>query len=298
MEANTQFDTPILFLIFNRPDFTEIVFKRIREVKPKYLFIAADGPRLGSEDDKIKCNQTRKIVLDLIDWDCEVKTLFRENNLGCGIAVSEAISWFFEEVEEGIILEDDCLPSIDFFTFVIYLLEYYREDESVMHISGNNFQKKGNFRDSYYFSKYSHIWGWATWRNRWQKYIQLLDRIDVEKLKNFKKEEKQFWINQFDRVYIKKTLDTWDLKWQYTLFHYQGISILPNVNLVTNIGEVGTHFSQRNHLINIPTGKITEIANPKIKVIDTVKDRFTFNKYYDPKHGIKQYLKKILNRIQ
>ena len=107
--APEQFDTPILFLIFNRPDLTARVFDRIREVQPKYLYVAADGPRIDKPEDVEKCESARKVVLDQIDWPCELKTLFRQENLGCGIAVSQAINWFFEHVEQGIIIEDDIL---------------------------------------------------------------------------------------------------------------------------------------------------------------------------------------------
>ena len=150
------FNTPILFLIFNRPDLTKQVFDKIREIKPLHLFIAADGPRGDKYEDQELCRKTKEIV-SLIDWECEIKTLFRDENLGCGRAVSEAISWFFEHVEEGIILEDDCLPSSTFFNYCEILLEKYRWDNNIMHIGGTNFQngiKRGNA--DYYFSKIPH----------------------------------------------------------------------------------------------------------------------------------------------
>ena len=111
-------DTPVLFLIFNRPDVTEKVFSQIKKATPKQLFIAADGPRAANAEDQVECAKTRQLVLDMIDWECEVKTLFREENLGCGLAVSQAITWFFEHVEMGIILEDDCYPDLSFFRFL------------------------------------------------------------------------------------------------------------------------------------------------------------------------------------
>ena len=134
------FDTPILFLVFNRPDTTAQVFQRIRELHPAKLFIAADGPREGKEGEKETCEDVRRLILDGIDWVCDVKTLFRFHNLGCGNAVSSAITWFFDNVEEGIILEDDTLPDPSFFPFCKTLLEKYRNDEKVKIISGNNFQ--------------------------------------------------------------------------------------------------------------------------------------------------------------
>ena len=121
-----EFETPVLFLIFNRPDLSQQVFERIREIKPKQLFVAADGPRATHPDDAQKCADARRVTLNIIDWECEVKTLFRDENLGCGLAVSQAITWFFEQVEMGIILEDDCYPDLSFFRFCEKLLDYYK----------------------------------------------------------------------------------------------------------------------------------------------------------------------------
>ena len=156
-----EFSIPILFLVFNRPETTALVFQEIRKVRPQQLFVAADGPRPDRTGEAEKCAEVKKIVA-AVDWPCEVKTLFRDNNLGCRVAVSSAINWFFENVEEGIILEDDCLPHPDFFRFCNELLDYYRNDERIMHIGGNNFQFVNKYgKSSYYFSHYAHIWGWA-----------------------------------------------------------------------------------------------------------------------------------------
>ena len=166
-----RFDVPILFLVYNRPDTTATVFEEIRKQKPKQLFVAADGPRTDMPGDAEKCKNTRELVMNGIDWECETKTLFRDNNLGCGLAVSNAITWFFKNVEEGIILEDGTLPDQSFFTYCKVLLEKYRYDDKLKMISGNNFQQ-GKWRGdgSYYFSAYSHIWGWASWRRTWKEY--------------------------------------------------------------------------------------------------------------------------------
>jgi hypothetical protein len=152
-------ETPILFVIFNRPEVTRRVFAKIREVKPKFLYIAADGPRPGKIDEDKECEATRNIIHQ-IDWDCEVSTLFQENNLGCREAVSSAISWFFDNVEAGIILEDDCLPARSFFFFCQELLQLYKDEECVMMISGDNLCPEGaESKYSYYFSRYGQIWG-------------------------------------------------------------------------------------------------------------------------------------------
>ncbi|MBA4056200.1 MAG: nucleotide-diphospho-sugar transferase, partial [Marivirga sp.] len=161
-------ETPVLLLIFNRPDTTRRVFEAIRKARPKRLFVAADGPRQHKPEDADRCAKARKIATD-VDWECEVKTFFRDTNVGCGRGPSGGISWFFEHVDEGIILEDDCLPSPLFFRFCAELLERYRDDKRVMEIGGNTFMDEAN-RDkeySYYFSSHNNIWGWATWKRAW-----------------------------------------------------------------------------------------------------------------------------------
>ena len=166
-----KFNTSILFLIFNRPEETKRVFESIKEAKPSKLYLASDGPRSHVIDEEKIVSEVKLNVLNAIDWDCEVKTLFREKNLGCKIAVSEAISWFFDHEDQGIILEDDCLPSQSFYRFCEELLNIYKNDLRIWHISGDNFQNGiARSEESYYYSKFSHVWGWATWKDRWQHY--------------------------------------------------------------------------------------------------------------------------------
>lgn len=243
------FTTPVLFLIFNRPVTTKVVFEEIRKIKPKYLYIAADGPRAGKVDDDKRCAVVREIVLTNIDWECEVKTLLREENLGCGRAVSEAITWFFDNVEEGIILEDDCLPDPSFFEFCSHLLKRYRNEEKIMHIGGSNFQF-GVIRGDgdYYFSTISHVWGWATWKRAWCTYQFDLKKIsDLSDLTyNFIFNNNQSFINYYKQVFAKMRdngIDTWDYQWFYAIHASNGLSICPNVNLIKNIGfrSDGTH---------------------------------------------------------
>ena len=234
-------NTPILFLIFNRPDTTAQVFSAIAKAKPRHLFIAADGSRSDREEEIEKCRETRDII-KRIDWECDVKTLFRDENLGCKVAVSSAITWFFEYVEAGIILEDDCLPSDTFFSFCTELLEKYVDDERVMMISGNNFQdgiRRGDA--SYYFSRIPHIWGWATWRRAWQLYDvkmssfpEFLVEGSIKRVSN-NVDVQNFHLSSFIATYEGR-IDTWDYQWQYAIFSCGGLSICPQVNLVSNIG--------------------------------------------------------------
>jgi hypothetical protein len=247
-------ETPILFLVFNRPDTAKQVFESIRKVKPKQLFIAADGPRKERLGEFEKCEQVKSIVKN-VDWNCEVKTLFRLENLGCGKAVSEAITWFFEQVEEGIILEDDCLPSDSFYKYCSELLQKYRDDDRIMHIGASNFQEgKMHGNGSYYFTRLPHIWGWATWRRAWKRYDYNMSTLEDNKVFDFIDSEygnpriTDFWRHNFNSV-AKEFVNTWDYQWCYAIWYFHGLSISPNLNLVQNIGfsEDGTHTLDPNH---------------------------------------------------
>ena len=242
--------TAVLFLVFNRPDTTRQVFEAIRKAKPPRLYVAADGPRADKSKEGEKCEQVRRIATQ-IDWDCEVKTLFRDKNLGCRVGVSSAIDWFFKNEEEGIILEDDCLPSQSFFWFCEELLEQYRGDMRVMHIGGTNKGISFEGEYSYFFSKYVQIWGWATWRRAWEKYdvkIKKWSKIK-EKLEDYYGSAREVYVRrkQFHSVY-SENIDTWDYQWNFACLINWGLSILPAINLITNMGfcEEATHTKIKN----------------------------------------------------
>jgi len=294
------FTTPILFLIFNRPDTTSMVFDKIKSVRPKRLYIAADGPRTDNTKDTILCEAVRKIV-SVVDWDCEVKTLYREQNLGCKVAVSSAIDWFFENEEEGIILEDDCLPSDTFFAFCEELLQKYKDINKIMQISGNNFQNGKTRGDgSYYFSRYNHIWGWATWRRAWQQYD-----VNMNSFNNFVKENKidkiftnnkikNYWIGIFNKTY-KSEIDTWDYQWTFSIWNLDGCAILPNTNLVKNIGIGGdsTHTSNFDKITyEMILGTINKIIHPTVFLCNKEADDYTFKLIYDTRL-MRRVIKKI-----
>ena len=280
--------TPVLFLIFNRPQLTFRVFDEIRKAKPDKLFIAADGPRYGKEGELNKCLESRRIT-ELVDWPCEVKTLFRDENLGCRMAVSSAIDWFFDNVEEGIILEDDCLPGTDFFYFCQELLEKYRMNERIMHIGGNNFQngiKRG--RASYYFSIYPHIWGWATWRRAWQHNdVEMKSFYDFKRLNKIKliysgEKEQQYWLRKFSETAEGK-INSWDYPWIFCIQSQNGISIIPNSNLVSNIG-IGTDPTHENRaeFADIKLVGIDSISHPENIIINRKADKYSFDYFYNP----------------
>lgn len=284
-------ETPILFLIFNRPDTTQEVFEAIRKAKPSRLYVAADGPRHDKAGEESRCAETRKII-EGVDWDCEVKTLFREQNLGCKNAVSSAITWFFEQEEEGIVLEDDCLPDHSFFAFCTALLEHYRHDASVMHIGGTNVQKGKHRGDgSYYFTNYNQVWGWASWRRAWEKYRLDWSAYDEDKMENVLEEifktnkERAYWMNAFRQVKYNR-IDTWDYQWTFSIWSNKGKSIVPNVNLISNIGfgHGATHTSGADilGLGRMKTGVHHAIKHPNSFQVNHRADVFALNHYAKP----------------
>jgi hypothetical protein len=281
-------DTPILFLIFNRSDTSERVFDAIRKAQPARLYVAADGPRDGNENDLLNCPKTRAVIN--VDWDCEVKLLFREKNLGCKQAVSQAITWFFEQEEQGIILEDDCLPHPSFFPYCETLLEYYKNEEKVMLISGDNFQNR-NVRGegSYYFSQYTHIWGWASWRRAWKHYD-----VNMESYPAFKSENRisrvfanqgaqRYWMKKLEKTY-QKGVNTWDYQWMYAIWNQGGLTALPNKNLISNIGFLtgGTHTNILDKdMADLPVFEMEfPLIHPKVIAADLKADDYTFKKLF------------------
>lgn len=232
--------SPVLFLIFKREDTTKKVFERIREVKPTKLYIAADGPRENRPDEIEKCRNTRKIV-ENIDWTCEVHRLFQDKNLGCGLGVSTAITWFFEHEEEGIIIEDDIYAHPDFFRYCDEMLEKYRNDERIQLITGwNPFYKNIKHNCSYYMSSNFHIWGWASWRRVWKTYqfdTSLLSKdLFMEQLvKRMPLKCHSYYSSIFDMMSAKKC-DTWDYQLYFNQIINNRYTIVPYTNMVENLG--------------------------------------------------------------
>ena len=254
-----QLETPVALIIFNRPQTTERVFKAIRQAKPPKLLAIADGPRAACPGEAEKCAAARAI-LNRVDWDCEVLTNFSDINLGLKKRVDSGLTWVFDMVESAIVLEDDCLPHPTFFRFCEELLERYRNNPEIMMISGNNFQfGRSSTEDSYYFSRYNLIWGWATWRRAWQLYDPTMSRWPELRESNWLEDILQesdaikYWANIFKVNY--ETLENWDYAWVFTSWLYNGLTILPDVNLVCNIGfgAEATHTKTASIFANIPT---------------------------------------------
>lgn len=250
LESETR--SPVLALIFNRPDYCQGLLDVLRKARPPRLYVAADGPRENIPADKEYCEASRA-VFDEVDWPCEVHRLFRKRNLGCGRAVYTGITWFFQHEAEGIILEDDVRPSPQFFRFCDAMLARYRHDERIMHITGNNFQfGRRHGKEAWYFSHYNHIWGWASWARAWKYY-----NFSIPHVSSFIHKQlpalvsdpvaRTNWTNIF-RTMASGKIDTWDYQWTYICLREGGLTVTPNANLVVNIGfdERSTHTSGDN----------------------------------------------------
>ena len=266
----------VLLLVFNRPAVAGRLLEAVRAARPEQMFIAADGPRRDRPSDVALCASTRDVFTH-IDWPCQVQTLYRDTNLGLMRAVISAITWFFDHVEAGVVLEDDCLPAPDFFRFAGELLEHYRDDARVMHISGLNMAPETAFSPySYFFTEVGHVWGWATWRRAWRLY-------DVT-MADWPRMRSKFGLTapplrralgrKFASAYADRKI-TWSRVWYYTLFRHGGLAIVPSANLIENVGFGGdaTHTTGDWHPLRRPVS--AQIAFP----LNHPQDRTTNVRY-------------------
>ncbi|AOY84345.1 MAG: glycosyltransferase family 2 protein [Moorea sp. SIO1G6] len=293
--------TPVAFIIFKRPDTTERVFEVIRQAKPPKLLVIADGPRADRPGEAEKCAAARAII-ERVDWDCEVLENYSDVNMGCCQRVSSGIDWVFNTVEEAIILEDDCLPHPDFFPFCENLLERYRDDERIMLISGTNFlgQWKSDIQ-SYHFSYYTATWGWASWRRAWNYYDINMSLWSNPEIKN---RIRDVLANKEHYKALKKSIeytlngkyDAWDYRWTFAILAQSGLSVVPAVNLISNIGfgEDATHtFSPDNERAKIKTLSLKyPIKYNKFTAVDRDFDNSYYQKFL--KRSKIKKIKKIL----
>jgi len=254
-------NTPIVFLIFNRPDTTERVLSEISRARPPKLLVVADGPRDGHPGEAERCAAARAVIRR-VDWECEVITNYAEENLGCRRRVSSGLDWAFHLVEEAILLEDDCLPHPSFFRYCEELLARYRNDERIMMISGMNyFLDRMKIAESYFFARHYAVWGWATWARAWSKYDASMREWGRLRENNVlegyfaKKGMSRYISRMLDEAYYER-LDTWAFPWMATCLLNSGLSVVPRVNLVSNIGIVGTHTSADHSNHNLPVFEI------------------------------------------
>lgn len=294
--------TAVLFLVFNRPDTTAQVFEAIRKAKPPRLYIAADGPRPAREGEAEKVAKVREIATS-IDWPCEVKTLFRDKNFGCKHAVSSAITWFFENEEEGIVLEDDCLPSQSFFWFCETLLDQYRDDDRIFIVSGYNKQQRWSVgKCDYFYSNFGGIWGWASWRRAWHHYdseMRDLERLAAdgyfEKLmgKTLGRLRKQQLLMAEKKISEGK-MNTWDYPWAFSRHIKKGMACVPTVSLISNIG-FGADATHTNSS-DLDLVKHQEIGFP-IRFNSNMSADADYDLKFVRPHTIRQRLLRRLKRI-
>ena len=289
------FTTPIAFFLFNRPDETARVFREIAKVRPTRLLVVADGARQGRPGEP-RAVEAARAVVDQVDWPCDLQRNFSSENLGCKQRIASGLSWVFRTVEEAILLEDDCLPDPSFFPYCEALLERFRDDTRISVISGGNFQD-GRSRTpySYYFSKYFHCWGWASWRRVWQHYDPAMESWPQFERANGltsvadSPEEEAYWRRIFDLTY-RGEIDTWDYQWLYNCWTQSGLTVLPDVNLISNIGfgTSATHTSDANHVhANRPTQSIGPLVHPPMIVRHKIADRYTLvNNFLRKRAGV------------
>ena len=276
--------TPVAFFIFKRRDATEKVFAEIARARPPRLFVIADGPRKDVPGEAEACTATRAVI-DQVDWDCEVQAYYSDVNMGCERRMASGLDWVFSQVEEAIIFEDDCLPQPTFFRFCEELLARYRDDERIAMISGNNFQfGRKRTAYSYYFSRYPHIWGWATWRRAWENYDANMKTWPEIRGGGWLREYScnlrtiKFRLNKFNDLY-EGNGGSWDGKWTFACWLHGQLAVLPNVNLVSNIGfgKDATHTVVVNNVCSAMKTEPIEfpLVHPHFMLRDSVADDFT-----------------------
>jgi len=278
---NYQLRSPVVFMIFNRPEMTKLSFECLARFKPSKLLLVADGPRPDKPGEKDLCAAARRIT-ESVDWKCEILRNFSEQNLGCKKRVSSGLTWAFEQVEEAIILEDDVLPSNSFFRYCDELLERYRHDSRVMMLSGTQFHEthiRGDY--SYCFSRWSQIWGWATWRRAWKTYDAGLSAWP-----SFKNEgqlvnaglglqSRLYWTRILDKMH-RGAVDTWDHQWSFNMLSHGGLAVQPKTNLITNtgFGAGATHTKVVNRYANMRRGELEfPLKHPRFVLPDARIDR-------------------------
>jgi hypothetical protein len=261
---NTPLQVPVSLHIFNRPDSTRKVFEQIRKARPSRLFVTADGPRAERPEDQEKCAQARSIIDD-VDWVCELTTFFSETNNGSFKSTSTGISRVFEQVDRAIVLEDDCIPHETFFHFCNELLDYYENDRRVALIAGNNLLPAGKYTtDSYYFSRYTHMWGWATWRRTWEQIDFSMNNWpafrEMGGLRTCfdRRHEIAYWDDIMQGMYEGRTGPHWDYLLILSMCMNNSLAVKPAVNLITNtgFGDDATHFSYKMRVHDMERGEI------------------------------------------
>ncbi|MDR3717138.1 MAG: hypothetical protein P4L51_30365 [Puia sp.] len=295
-------ETPVLLVIFNRPDTTKAVMEALQTARPRHLLIAADAPRIGRQGEAELCAETRDTVLSMINWPCEPQWRTSETNLGCGPGVASAISWALTKFETTIVLEDDCVPHPDFFAFVDAMLDRYRDDPRVMLVSGINVLR-GRYKlpYSYGFSRYPLTWGWATWRHSWERFDYNMKAwpairesgVLVDILGD--KRVTEYWMRELDKI-VDGSINTWDYQLHLAMWLHGAYSVYPSSNFITNIGLQGTHTNTLSPVHNLPTAALQyPLKHPPVVYRDLTADALIRRAWYLPTVGdrVSNKLRKI-----
>lgn len=307
-----QVQTPVVLIVFNRPRPTRATLSAIRAARPRRLLVISDGPRADRANEAEIVEYVRTIIDTEVDWACRVERNYSEVNLGCGKRIASGLDWVFERTEEAIILEDDCVPHPSFFEYCDTLLARYRQDRRVMHIGGNNFvDRDAEFEADYAFSKYNHIWGWATWRRAWQYFDHDLTSWPTVKQRGMldavcdSPAERRYWTGIFDQMHAR-AWNVWGYAWTYACFMH-GLSVYPARNLVSNIGfdADATHCTTDNAQAALPAQALSTFNGPATFVRDAALDRVNFSKVFGgasedsgptPARGLRGLLRRVLKR--
>ena len=284
---SAQLTVPVALMFDNRPAPTRRVFEVIRRARPATLYLIADGPRDAA--DAMLCEDAREIAR-MVDWDCDVHRNFADSNLGLRVRPSSGLDWVFSEVEKAIVLEDDCLPDPSFFDFCSALLARYEDDDRVMEIGGCNYLFGRKRHESYYFSKYTHIWGWASWRRAWNHYdVTMAQWPAMRDSGAFEpywasRAERRFWTRAFNAVHDGR-VNTWDYQWTFAMWCARALSIVPPVNLVSNIGfgVDATNTKDMSPIAAMPTEALGTLRHPETIQRDDASDRIEWmTAFYEP----------------
>lgn len=297
--------SPVLLITFNRPEHTFRVLSAIRSKKPQDLYVFQDGAREDNSDDVVRCTKVRKVIDDIVDWDCRLHTFFADKNYGCGAGPMTGISWFFSHVENGIVMEDDCLPHLDFFDYCDELLDRYKDDKQVMYISSTLYNGKWKCEYSYDFSHYMITGAWASWARAWKGFDLDLLSLDAKKFRRHCKKilysvvEADWWYFKLLEIQCDKEKKSyWDYQMQIHLFNSSGITIHPRVNLVSNIGfdGEGTHTLCNNGMGNLQSYGIMPLIHPTTIHVDTRRDYVCFAKSHSSGR-IKDTISRLYKRL-
>lgn len=277
----------VLLVFFNRLQNVQKVFEQIRLARPPRLYLASDGARENVSGEKEKVEEIRKWILEHIDWECDVKTRFLEKNSGgCAYGVSGAVTWFFENEQDGIILEDDCVPSQSFFPYCEELLDKYKDNKKVWHITGYGYYQDPNAQETYYFAKIQHCWGWASWADRWKHFSLDLTNYDEKNIKNFSRHHvvRKFMKRLLRRLRNSNPKETWAWPWSFWVVANNGYCINPYKNLITNIGVEGEHYGEKDkdssHSLNTHAFEIDTMVHPKTVRYNTKAIDYIYKYHY------------------